>query len=88
MSFTKRILKRLKHFYYHGGLTGIACHYLNPQRLQGGAYRFRRGTPERERRLKWVSRYDKVYSRATKVLLGVNVIVCAICIKISMTLRG
>ena len=84
MSITKRIIGKLKHFNYHGGLMGIVCHYLNPQRLQGSTYRFPKGSPERERRLKWISHYHRIYSQTAKVLLGANAALCMLCIKISM----
>ena len=83
MCFVSKVKREVK-FFRRYGLIGIACHYFNPQRLRGSAYRFPKESPEREKRLKLISRYDKVYSRTAKVLLGANVVFCAICIKISM----
>ena len=84
MSFMKRVKREIRTYKHYGGLTGIVCHHLNPQRLQGGTYRFPKGSLERERRLKWINCYHKVYSQTAKILLGVNAMICLICVKISM----
>jgi len=84
MSSVDKVKREIRTYRYYGGILGIVCHYLNPQRLQGNAYRFPPGSQERERRLKWISYYHKVYSQTAKVLLGITATLCAICIRVSM----